>query len=97
MQRKYTDRGLQIIAVNLDNDKQAADAFLEETPASFAIRFDPEGKLAEQFNVQAMPSSFLLDAAGNVLDRHLGFKLAETERYEAQIKAALASGRRNTE
>jgi len=90
MHQKYSAKGLQIIAVNLDMERALADGFLKESPANFAIRFDPAGKLAEQFKVQAMPSSFVLDGAGNVLAAHYGFKLADTEEYEKQIEAALA-------
>lgn len=91
MHAKYGAQGLQIIAVNLDKERAAADGFLAETPAEFALRFDPEGKLAKQFEVQAMPSSYVLDAHGNVVAKHSGFKLADTAEYEQQIQAALAA------
>jgi peroxiredoxin len=91
IQQKYRAQGLQIIGVNLDDDKKLADKFLKETPAKFALKFDPTGTLARKFDVQAMPSSYLLDASGNVIAKHFGFKLADTQDYEAQIKAALAS------
>jgi thiol-disulfide isomerase/thioredoxin len=91
MQQKYGGQGLQIIGVNLDSDKKAADAFLRETPATFTLKFDPAGTLARKYDVQAMPSSFLLDASGNVIGKHFGFKLGEVDQYEAQIRAALAS------
>ena len=91
MHRKYAAQGLQIIGVNVDKERQLADEFLEETPAEFALRFDPTGKLAKEFEVQAMPSSFLLDAAGNILARHFGFKLADAEEYERAIESVLAA------
>jgi thiol-disulfide isomerase/thioredoxin len=90
MHTKYAARGLQIIAVNLDTERAAAERFLEETPAEFALRFDPSGTLAKEFDVQAMPSSYVLDAAGNVLSRHFGFKLASARDYEEAIVEALA-------
>jgi cytochrome c biogenesis protein CcmG, thiol:disulfide interchange protein DsbE len=89
MHRKYGPAGLQIIAVNLDKDRALADAFLAEVPAEFALRFDPSAALAKQFGVQAMPSSFLIDSAGNVLESHFGFKTAEAADYERAIEAAL--------
>jgi thiol-disulfide isomerase/thioredoxin len=89
MHRKYAEQGLQIIAVNVDKERQLADEFLAETPAEFRLFFDPSGSLAETFNVQAMPSSFVLDADGNVLASHFGFKLANTEDYERAIRTAL--------
>lgn len=91
MHRKYADRGLQIVGVNVDKERMLAEAFLAETPAAFGLRFDPVGSLAAEFGVQAMPSSFLLDASGKVLARHFGFKLADTARYEAAIVDALAA------
>jgi cytochrome c biogenesis protein CcmG/thiol:disulfide interchange protein DsbE len=89
MHRKYGPTGLQIIAVNLDKDRALADGFLAEVPAEFAVRFDPSAGLAKEFGVQAMPSSFLIDADGNVLESHFGFTTAETADYERAIEAAL--------
>lgn len=91
MHRKYGAEGLEIIAVNLDKERTLADGFLAEVPAEFALRFDPAGNLAKEFKVQAMPSSYLLDADGNVLATHLGFKTADAPDYERAIQQALAS------
>lgn len=90
MQRKYGADGLQIIGINVDKERALADEFLAETPAEFELRFDPAGKLAEAFGVQAMPSSFLLDASGNVIATHFGFKTADARGYEREIVEALA-------
>ena len=93
MHRKYGSEGLQIIAVNVDKDRSLADAFLAEVPAEFALRFDPAGALAKEYGVQAMPSSFLIDAAGNVLATHAGFRTADAADYEQTIKDALSKSR----
>jgi thiol-disulfide isomerase/thioredoxin len=89
LQERYGDQGLQIIGVNVDKERQLAAEFLAETPAEFDLRYDPAGALAEQFEVQAMPSSFVLDAEGNVIAKHFGFRFADAEEYEATIVAAL--------
>ena len=90
MQTKHGPQGLQIIAVNLDKDRALAERFLAEVPADFALRFDPSAALAKEFGVQAMPSSFLIDADGNVLGMHSGFSTADAAAYERTIEAALA-------
>jgi thiol-disulfide isomerase/thioredoxin len=89
MHEKYADQGLEIIAVNVDKERQLADEFLAETPAEFRLHFDPEGSLAQRFDVQAMPSSFILDGDGTVLAKHFGFRLGDTDEYERQIEKAL--------
>jgi thiol-disulfide isomerase/thioredoxin len=90
MHRKYGPDGLQIIAVNLDKDRALADKFLAEVPAEFALRFDAAGELAKHYGVQAMPSSYLIDAEGNVLATHAGFRTADAADYEQAITDALA-------
>ena len=91
MREEYGSQGLQIIGVNLDKERELAAEFLAETPASFDLVYDPEGDLAERYGLQAMPSSFLLDADGNVIEEHYGFRLDESETYEAGIRQALAA------
>jgi thiol-disulfide isomerase/thioredoxin len=93
MHRQYGPEGLEIIAVNLDKERALADGFLAEIPAEFSVRFDPAGKLAKEFVVQAMPSSYLLAADGTVLASHFGFKTADAPEYERAIKDALAAAR----
>jgi cytochrome c biogenesis protein CcmG/thiol:disulfide interchange protein DsbE len=94
MHRKYGPEGLEIIAVNLDKERALADGFLAEVPAEFSVRFDPDGNLAKEFAVQAMPSSYLLAADGTVLASHFGFKTADAPDYERAIQDALATARK---
>jgi cytochrome c biogenesis protein CcmG/thiol:disulfide interchange protein DsbE len=89
MQAKYGDDGFVIVAVNLDNESTDASEFLRRYPAQFTIAYDPERKLAREFAVEAMPSSFLIGRDGTVIERHLGFKTGMTDDYEAAIVSAL--------
>jgi len=91
MQKKYGDDGLVIIAVNLDNDLSDAEEFLQHYPADFSIAYDHDRKLAYEYGVEAMPSSFLIDRDGTLIERHLGFKSGKTDEYEAAIVSALRS------
>lgn len=89
MYEKYADDGLVIIGVNLDLERTEAEAFLEEFPANFQIYFDESKDLAREFDVVAMPSSFILGRDGNVRNKHFGFKVKKQDEYEAAIVAAL--------
>lgn len=89
MHMKYQDDGLVIVAVNVDNDLEAANRFLSEYPAKFQIHFDGDKSLAREFEVVAMPSSFLIGRDGQVVEQHLGFRVLKQEDYEAAIRAAL--------
>ena len=89
MTEKYADDGLVIVAVNLDKDRAAADAFLAEIPADFEIEFDPEATIAREYGVEAMPSSFVFGRDGKLVARHLGFKVKKQDEYEAVLVEAL--------
>ena len=90
MQAKYRDQGLVVIGVNEDASADDSVAFLKEVPAHFKTIRDEDGALAREFDVVAMPSSYILDRDGNVVTRHLGFKVRLMEEYEAVIREALS-------
>ena len=67
-----------------EEDKERADAsgFLQEYPARFRISYDPEGRLAEQYGVEGMPSSFVIGRDGQLMNKHLGFKVRKQQEVE---------------
>ncbi len=89
MQEKYGDDGLRIIGVNMDADPVEANAFLQAYPARFQIIYDPDGELAREYDVIAMPSSYIIDRNGVLVTRHLGFKVKRQDEYEAILLEAL--------
>lgn len=89
MQTKYHDDGLVIVAVNVDNDLADAKRFLADYPPGFQIHFDENKSLAREYEVVAMPSSFLIGRDGQIVEKHLGFKVLKQDEYEAAIRAAL--------
>jgi cytochrome c biogenesis protein CcmG/thiol:disulfide interchange protein DsbE len=89
MRQRYGAGGLTIIGVNVDADRGDADRFLRDVPIDFEIIFDPEGQLARQFKVKAMPTSFVFDRAGKLVETHLGFRSAKKDDHEAAIARLL--------
>jgi len=85
---RYSAKGLTVVAINLDKDRHAAEAFLERFPASFPVAFDPSGRTAEAYGVSVMPSSFLIGPNGKLLSSHAGFDPRKTDAIEALIKEA---------
>jgi len=73
MQSLYGDKGFKVIAINLDESRKDANKFLQQIPANFEVAFDPRGNTAENYQVKAMPSSYIIDKHGNVIHANLGF------------------------
>jgi len=89
MRGRYGAIGLDIIGVNVDAERADAERFLRDVPIDFEIVFDPNGDLAKQFRVRGMPSSYVFDRNGTLVETHLGFREATKDQNEAALKALL--------
>jgi len=70
----YQDKGFQVVGVCLDNDKADLEAFQKETNLDWPQIFEPggiEGRLAAEFGIISLPTMFLIDSQGKVVDRGL--------------------------
>ena len=90
MQKQYGKYGFDVVAVNLDQNRELANQFLEQTPANFTVAFDPTGKTAESYSVEVMPSSFLIDRKGELVAIHKGFRKVDSATLEKEIRQLLA-------
>lgn len=91
MHAKYGKKGLRVVAVNVDSETAEAERFLAKTPAAFTVLYDPSGKIPEQYALQGMPTSYLIDAHGKVLMVHPSFKDSDRAELERRINEALAA------
>ncbi|MGM9490956.1 TlpA family protein disulfide reductase [Ideonella sp. YS5] len=93
MQAKYGPAGLRIVAINLDEQREAADRFLAQVPAKFTVGFDTQGATPGLFGVKGMPSSVLIGANGFIDSVHAGFRDEDAAALEKRIVQALEARR----
>ena len=89
MQEKYKGEDFKILAINLDEDKEAVSGFLDKYPAEFTILFDPQAKTPDDYKVMGMPSSYLINREGKIISSHIGFQEVKIPQYEKEIYEAL--------
>lgn len=89
LQRRYGDRGLKVVGVNVDKRHADADRFLQQVPASFTIVFDAAGVTPSAWGVSGMPSSYLIDAQGKIAAIETGFMEERKSVMEARIQKLL--------
>jgi thiol-disulfide isomerase/thioredoxin len=91
---KYRDRGLEILGVNLDNERGDLEAFLKSHQLTWPQIFESggmESRLAVEYGIISLPSMILVDAQGKVVDRHLR-TAAEVERQLEKLLAQRQAG-----
>jgi thiol-disulfide isomerase/thioredoxin len=72
--QKYHEKGLEVIGINLDNERSEVDAFLKEHQVPWPQIFEGggmESRLAIEYGIISVPTMFLVDADGKVVSRSL--------------------------
>jgi len=85
----YHARGLEVLAVNLDEKRRDADAFLDKYSHRMTVLFDPTGLSASTFGLKGMPTSFVIDKAGTIRFTHMGYSGDVAEAYRREIAQLL--------
>ena len=62
---RFRDKGLVIVAVAEDS-KKAVEPFIREQGVRFPVVIDQYGKAFRSYGVRALPSSFIVNRAGNI-------------------------------
>lgn len=91
LHQEFKDKGLQIIGINMDENVDDAKNFLAKTPAKFTIASDASTQCAKDFDVKAMPSSYLIDRKGIVHHIHQGFRSEDIKELRALVEHLLAA------
>lgn len=88
----HSARGLTVVGVSVDSTQKPSEirAFASRKGVTFALWHDPQESLARAFGVQALPASFLVDRAGNVVWSTTGAIAPDARDLAAAIERALA-------
>ncbi|MBJ7258228.1 MAG: TlpA family protein disulfide reductase [Chthoniobacterales bacterium] len=84
---KFKDRGFEVVGISLDRDKGALEKFTAENKMTWPQFFDGKGwdnELAKRFNIQSVPTMWLLDREGKLVDA------GPRNRLQEAIESALA-------
>jgi cytochrome c biogenesis protein CcmG, thiol:disulfide interchange protein DsbE len=92
LQDRHAGAGLSVVGLTLDSDSEAIREFVDETAVTFPIVTDPSEKSGEVFGVVAMPTTLLLDRAGQVVARFEGGGEEVHRKIEQAVAPLLAGG-----
>jgi thiol-disulfide isomerase/thioredoxin len=87
---KYNSLGFELLAVNVEkNNAEGARKWLEETPVTFPVLFDPENQVTKLYKVQTMPSTVIIGRDGTMRFIHQGYKPGYEGEYQTEVRALL--------
>ena len=75
--RRYHDRGLVILAINVMQSPAEVRAFTERTGISYEVLLDSQGEVMRRYGVMGLPMTFIVDRHGIIKTRIAGESTAD--------------------
>jgi thiol-disulfide isomerase/thioredoxin len=87
--QKMKNRGFEILAVNLGESKNKVSAFMNEYKLNFQAVLDEKNVTGSYYNVQAIPTTYIIDRRGLIIARLVGSINWNTPKITAALESVL--------
>jgi len=89
LQKIYGREGFKVVAVNIDNKLPNAIKFIEKTGVKLVVLWDAKKQVVKSYDVNTMPTSFLIDQTGTIRHINSGFQTEDFQIYKKQTASLL--------
>jgi thiol-disulfide isomerase/thioredoxin len=81
---------LVVLAVNLGEEKDIADSFIQQNGYTFNIGLDEQGQILEKYPTDGIPYTVIVDTNGIISSIHLGADSDMFSVYKEDVETALS-------
>ena len=92
LHQRYEEAGFSVLGVNVEGEAKPARELLRDTPVSFPVLIDAGQQVSATYDLQAMPSTVVVDRDGVVRYVHRGYKPGDEARYVEVVKSLIREG-----
>jgi cytochrome c biogenesis protein CcmG/thiol:disulfide interchange protein DsbE len=85
LQANLPKQSFEVLAINVDGNKAEAIQFLKKHQLNFPILKESSGKSQRDYELLAMPTSFLVDKKGLIRIAHVGFNPGYITQLEKEV------------
>jgi thiol-disulfide isomerase/thioredoxin len=83
----YNNKGLEIVSVSIDTDDQAWRQAMADEQMPWKQVFSPnKDKTLKDFNIQGVPTLFLVDRQGRILEKFTGYSSQLEDLLKTKLK-----------
>ncbi|HSX51951.1 MAG TPA: TlpA disulfide reductase family protein [Cellvibrio sp.] len=86
MSKRYSAAGFVLYGVNVEEDNTDAKKLIKDLGVTFPILYDTESKASSLYNVDAMPTTVVIDKKGEIRYVNRGYKPGDENKYRDQIR-----------
>lgn len=90
LHNEYEPRGLRVVAINVQESYEKAEAWKRKENIAFPIVLDPEGQTMASYGVRSTPSVFLIGRDGRIAGAVIGNRPWTSSQGRALIEKLLS-------
>jgi cytochrome c biogenesis protein CcmG, thiol:disulfide interchange protein DsbE len=89
LHERLGSQGLEVVAVSTDDDASIVKPFADELGLTFRIVHDAKRKFEDVYQVQGLPTTFVIDKHGRIIKKELGARAWDDSVHVALIERLL--------
>jgi protein-disulfide isomerase-like protein with CxxC motif len=86
---RYADRPVAVVSIDGGIRSEAASDFLDENKVRHLVLNDEERTAFNAYGVSGVPTTVIIDHAGRLMFRHVGFAPGMEKRFAQEIETLL--------
>jgi len=94
LQKELGPQGLRVVSISIDDSKTASkipSVVRQRGLTELTVLLDGNKSVHDKFMVSNVPELFLVDARGEIVSHHKGFKSGDEKKLTAEIQELLAN------
>lgn len=88
--RRFRGKDLEFLALDIQEGNSEVAAFMKQQGLSFPAALDSAGRISAEYGVRGIPSTFIIDRAGNVIASVVGGRDWNTEAVFAALELLIS-------
>ena len=84
---KVKDDGIEMLAINVGEDKDTIFAFSDEYPIDFTILLNESGKEIHNWPIKGLPTTFIIDPDGKIIYQAVGRRAWDNDKLLDIVRA----------
>lgn len=88
--QRHHKQGLQVLAINVEEDIIKAQAFAEQYDLPFPLLKDQQREISTKYRVPGFPTHFIIDRSGDIRFSGMGFNSSDVKAVNQEVETLLA-------
>jgi thiol-disulfide isomerase/thioredoxin len=92
LQQRFKNDGLMILSVDIMEDNEEVQEFLTNNKLTFAAALDTNGRVSDDYNIRAIPTTYIIDRDGKIIISAVGGRNWNTPAMITAFETLLSNG-----